>query len=77
LTTANPSRALTGTFKRGDVATVQKHVDAISSQKLFDALEAYVLLGRRSMKLADLESVPKTGIEQILTYALRHTRNSR
>ena len=77
LTTADPSRALTGTFKRGDVATVRKHVDAISSQKLFDALEAYVLLGRRSMKLADLESVPKTGIEQLLTYALRHTRNSR
>ena len=36
-------------------------------------IEAYVLLGRRSMKLADLESVPKTGIEQLLTYALQTT----
>ena len=74
---ADPARALTGTFKRGDVATVRKHIEAISSQQLSDAIEAYVLLGRRSMKLADLKSVPKTGIEQLLTRALQRTRNRR
>lgn len=75
LSATDPSRALTGTFKRGDVATVQKHVDAISSQKLFDALEAYVVLGRRSMKLANRKSASRTEIDQILEQALRHIHN--
>jgi len=70
LATANPSRALTGTFKRGDVATVQKHVEAISSKNLFDALEAYVLLGRRSMRMAHRKSVSRAEIDRILARAL-------
>lgn len=75
LAAADPSSSLTGTFKRGDVATVQKHVDAISSQKLFDALEAYVVLGRRSMKLANREPVSRSEIDHILARALSRTRN--
>ena len=77
LANADPARALTGTFKRGDVATVRKHVDAISSQKLFDALEAYVLLGRRSMKLADHPPAIRAEIDHILAQALRRTRSRR
>lgn len=69
LAAADPSHALTGTFKRGDVATVQKHVDAISSQKLLDALEAYILLGRRSMKLANRTSASRAEIDRILAQA--------
>jgi predicted short-subunit dehydrogenase-like oxidoreductase (DUF2520 family) len=72
LSATDPSHSLTGTFKRGDIATVQKHVDAILSQKLFDALQAYVLLGRRSMKLANHKSASRTEIDQILAQALRH-----
>jgi predicted short-subunit dehydrogenase-like oxidoreductase (DUF2520 family) len=48
----DPARALTGTFKRGDIATVRKHVAAIESRGLLDALEAYVVLGRRSLALS-------------------------
>jgi predicted short-subunit dehydrogenase-like oxidoreductase (DUF2520 family) len=70
LAAVDPARSLTGTFKRGDVATVQKHVEAISSQKLDDALEAYVILGRRSMKLAGHKLETESAIEQILTQAL-------
>jgi predicted short-subunit dehydrogenase-like oxidoreductase (DUF2520 family) len=77
LAAADPARSLTGTFKRGDVATVQKHVDAISSQNLFDALEAYVLLGRHSMKLANLKPASRAEIDHILTRALSRTRNRR
>jgi len=77
LAAADPSRSLTGTFKRGDVATVQKHVDAISSQKLFDALEAYVLLGRRSMKLAKRKPASRTEIDHILARALSRAHNRR
>lgn len=70
LATADPSHALTGTFKRGDIATVRKHVAAISSQKLYDALEAYVLLGRRSMKLANHKASSCAEIDRILAQAL-------
>jgi predicted short-subunit dehydrogenase-like oxidoreductase (DUF2520 family) len=77
LSATDPSRSLTGTFKRGDVATVQKHVDAISSQKLFDALEAYVLLGRRSMKLAKRRSASRAEIDHILAQALRRIHQNR
>jgi len=70
LAAADPSRALTGTFKRGDVATVQKHVEAISSKHLFDALEAYVLLGRRSMRLANRKAASQAEIDRILAQAL-------
>lgn len=73
LAAANPARSLTGTFKRGDVATVRKHLEAISSQKLFDALEAYVLLGRRSMKLANHKSETQAAVDQILARALNRT----
>ena len=70
LAAADPARALTGTFKRGDVVTVQKHVEAISSKNLFDALEAYVLLGRRSMRLAKRKSASRAEIDRILAQAL-------
>jgi len=52
------------------VATVQKHVEAISSKSLFDALEAYVLLGRRSMRMANQKSVSRAEIDRILARAL-------
>ncbi|MEP6635450.1 MAG: DUF2520 domain-containing protein [Acidobacteriota bacterium] len=52
LSTADPAHALTGTFARGDLATVQRHLKALSSDNLFDALAAYKLLGRRSLELA-------------------------
>src|SRR5260370_40146379 len=52
LKTQNPKRALTGPFKRGDAATIRKHIAAIKSANLPDALAAYLLLGRRSLSLA-------------------------
>jgi predicted short-subunit dehydrogenase-like oxidoreductase (DUF2520 family) len=52
LATQNPAQALTGTFLRGDVATVRSHLAAIKSENLRDALNAYVLLGQRSLSLA-------------------------
>jgi predicted short-subunit dehydrogenase-like oxidoreductase (DUF2520 family) len=52
LLTSNPARALTGTFARGDLATVQRHLVALHTSGLSDALKAYKLLGRRSLELA-------------------------
>src|SRR5262245_34237457 len=74
LETQNPSQALTGTFKRGDVATVRRHLEAISNEGLFDALEAYVLLGRRSLKLANPNfETRRTEIAHLLARALKNT----
>lgn len=47
----DPALALTGTFSRGDVETVKRHLAALKHKELADALELYRLLGKRSMKL--------------------------
>ncbi|MGB9181538.1 MAG: DUF2520 domain-containing protein, partial [Pyrinomonadaceae bacterium] len=52
LSKREPARALTGTFARADIATVHKHLAALRSSTLRDALAAYILLGQRSLKLA-------------------------
>lgn len=72
----NPAGALTGTFKRGDVATVKKHLAAISASRLNDALDAYVLLGRRSLKLTSLKRARLTEIERALAGALKRPPRS-
>lgn len=46
----DPAEALTGTFSRGDLETVKRHLKALRSNK--DALDLYRLLGKRSLKLA-------------------------
>lgn len=49
LETKDTADALTGTFARGDVDTVKRHLKALKTNK--DALEIYRLLGKRSLKL--------------------------
>lgn len=51
LETKDAAQALTGTFSRGDVETVKRHVAALKGNKLKDALELYRILGIRSLKL--------------------------
>lgn len=77
LSSSTPARALTGTFARGDLDTVNKHLDALISAGQTDALAAYRLLGKRSLKLLEenggdaallkrihkiLDGSPKTGL---------------
>ncbi|HYK21029.1 MAG TPA: Rossmann-like and DUF2520 domain-containing protein [Pyrinomonadaceae bacterium] len=47
----DPAQALTGTFSRGDLETVKRHLRALDRSKLADALKLYRLLGQRSLKL--------------------------
>ena len=65
LATQDPARALTGTFKRGDVSTVRKHLAALKSANLPEALAAYVLLGQRSISLARKGNANQAGLDQI------------
>lgn len=52
LSTSDPADALTGTFSRGDLATVQRHLQALTEDKSADALKVYTLLGAHSLDLA-------------------------
>ena len=47
----DPAQALTGTFSRGDVETVKRHVAALKQKQLVDALDLYRALGKRSLEL--------------------------
>ena len=48
----SPEKALTGTFARGDLATVNRHLKALSTKQHAEALEIYKLLGLHSLQLA-------------------------
>ena len=52
LSVAEPAAALTGTFARGDLVTLRRHLQALSNKRLTEALAAYKLLGRHSLELA-------------------------
>jgi len=62
---SSPSQALTGTFSRGDVATVERHLKALSGKQLRDARELYRLLGRKSLVLAEEKGVDKITARKI------------
>jgi predicted short-subunit dehydrogenase-like oxidoreductase (DUF2520 family) len=51
----DPAGALTGTFSRGDLSTVQRHLEALSGDGLDVALKLYRLLGLRSLELSSLD----------------------
>ena len=65
LATQDPARALTGTFQRGDVATVRKHLDALTSADLPQALAAYLVLGERSVSMAKRRGANLAGLDEI------------
>ena len=61
----DPAHALTGTFARADTATMRRHLDALRSGEADDALEAYRLLGRRSLRLAEKNGVDAEALKEI------------
>jgi predicted short-subunit dehydrogenase-like oxidoreductase (DUF2520 family) len=65
LATLDPAQALTGTFARGDFATVQRHLLALSTSGLKDALTLYKLLGARSMILAEKTKTHPRALKRI------------
>jgi len=65
LLSQKPSHALTGTFARGDVATVRRHLAALQSQSLSDTLAIYSLLGQRSLQLATENGQQSDNLKEI------------
>jgi predicted short-subunit dehydrogenase-like oxidoreductase (DUF2520 family) len=68
LKVADPAKALTGTFARGDIATVKKHLAALSElsrEGNDEASEIYRRLGLHSLKLAEKNKLDPQLLEQI------------
>ena len=65
----SPRRALTGTFKRGDIDTVKIHLDAIASERLTSALDVYATLGSRSLTMSDVPKSRRLAIETLMAEA--------
>jgi predicted short-subunit dehydrogenase-like oxidoreductase (DUF2520 family) len=61
-----PAKALTGTFARADIKTVRRHLEAIRREEIVDALAAYRVLGRRSVRLAGKRGAGSQALEAIL-----------
>ena len=60
LSDEDPAKALTGPFRRGDAETVKKHLAALRSENLENALDVYLTLGRRALSLS-LKNQPTEG----------------
>ena len=52
LTEGAPEEVMTGSFARGDLATVKLHLDALQRKDLDEAMELYRVLGKHALKLA-------------------------
>jgi predicted short-subunit dehydrogenase-like oxidoreductase (DUF2520 family) len=71
----DPARALTGTFKRGDKATVEMHLAALKQAKLPQALSVYVALGQRSIAMARKLSANPHDLDEIARLLSRATKD--
>jgi predicted short-subunit dehydrogenase-like oxidoreductase (DUF2520 family) len=59
------SEALTGTFARGDLETLRKHIESLCAYSSDEILEIYLLLGARSLKLAGQQGVAPDRLEKM------------
>jgi predicted short-subunit dehydrogenase-like oxidoreductase (DUF2520 family) len=64
LKTQTPAQALTGTFARGDIQTLGRHLEALKSNS--ELLEIYSMLGKRSLKLAESQGVDPSRTAKML-----------
>ena len=68
LETKTPEEALTGTFSRGDVETVKRHVATIRNPEV---RRLYAILGQRSLELAGLDKDLARRIKKLLLTGLQ------
>ncbi len=64
LKTSETADALTGTFARGDVATVKRHLKALGGKEHGPAREIYKLLGLHALELAETKGLDQKSIKQ-------------
>ena len=68
LETKTPEASLTGTFSRGDVATVKRHLAAMRNPEVRDL---YRILGKRSLEMAGLDKNIERQIKKVLLTGLQ------
>lgn len=68
LQTKSPEESLTGTFSRGDVETVKRHLEVMRNPEVKNL---YRILGKRSLKLADLDKKLERQIKEVLLTGLQ------
>jgi predicted short-subunit dehydrogenase-like oxidoreductase (DUF2520 family) len=59
------AESLTGTFSRGDLKTVVKHLESLADSDLDDAYQLYKILGKRSLRLAQRRNLKTKAIKDI------------
>lgn len=57
--------ALTGTFARADAETLEKHLNVLEREVSAEAFEIYLLLGERSLKLAEKRGADAKRLENM------------
>ncbi len=57
--------ALTGTFARADVETLEKHIETIGENLSREILEVYLNLGERSLKLAKMQGADEEKLRKM------------
>jgi predicted short-subunit dehydrogenase-like oxidoreductase (DUF2520 family) len=77
LATQDPAKALTGTFKRGDTSTVLMHLGALKAANLPQALNAYVVLGQKSIEIAGTLGTNARQLDEIAQILSRAAKKSR
>lgn len=65
LKTNEPAAAMTGPFARGDLATLARHLRALSDKRLSDASQLYRLLGQRAVILAGKQGLDPKILKQM------------
>lgn len=65
LSTQTTNEALTGTFARADVATLEKHLEVLQKNVSTEALEVYLQLGNRSTHLAKEQGADAENIKRM------------
>ncbi|MEO6590146.1 MAG: Rossmann-like and DUF2520 domain-containing protein [Pyrinomonadaceae bacterium] len=58
-----PAESLTGTFSRADAETFDRHLEIMEKKVSDEALEIYLLLGERSLKLAEKQGADKKRLQ--------------
>lgn len=65
LISQSTGEALTGTFARADAETFQRHFEIMEREVSREALEIYLLLGERSLKLAEKQDADAKRLENM------------
>ena len=65
LETQTPAEALTGTFARADAETFERHLETMGKNVSPEILEIYLLLGLRSLPLAEKQGANPENINKI------------